>query len=234
MFVSHRRRTVCTILRYLQYSVITVLLRSVYTIVLGKGVPINIASPISSVVPTLDGPVLEVLAGSAIHLSLSEVQRRASRGTLSGTRRVLQRLVTEGVVLDVPGGYLLNREHVAAQAIDALVTIRARFLSRLHTEVASWPYQADLVGIFGSFARRDGDSRSDIDIVIVGEERCPDGVQDELARAVVTWTGNRAHIVAITRSELRAMRSVDEPILAEWRRDLEVVYGNTAAFEAAQ
>lgn len=192
----------------------------------------NIASPISSVVPTLDGPVLEVLAGSAVPLSLSEVHRRASRGALSGTRRVLQRLVIEGVVLDVPGGYLLNREHVAADAIEALVTIRARFLSRLHAEVASWSYQADLVGIFGSFARRDGGSRSDIDIVIVGEERCPDDVLDELASLVITWTGNRAQIVAITPSELRAMRSVDEPILAEWHRDLEVVYGNAAVFEA--
>ena len=192
----------------------------------------NIASPISSVVPTLDGPVLEVLAGSAVPLSLSEVHRRASRGALSGTRRALQRLVIEGVVLDVPGGYLLNREHVAADAIEALVTIRARFLSRLHAEVASWSYQADLVGIFGSFARRDGGSRSDIDIVIVGEERCPDDVLDELASLVITWTGNRAQIVAITPSELRAMRSVDEPILAEWRRDLEVVYGNAAVFEA--
>ena len=192
----------------------------------------NIASPISSVVPTLDGPVLEVLAGSAVPLSLSEVHRRASRGALSGMRRVLQRLVIEGVVLDVPGGYLLNREHVAADAIDALVTIRARFLSRLRTEVASWPYQADLVGIFGSFARRDGDSRGDIDIVIVGEEQCPDDVVDELARLVITWTGNRAQVVAITPSELRAMRSVNEPILAEWRRDLEVVSGSAAVFEA--
>ena len=192
----------------------------------------NIASPISSVVPTLDGPVLEVLAGSAIPLSLSEVHRRASRGALSGMRRVLQRLVIEGVVLDVPGGYLLNREHVAADAIDALVTIRARFLSRLRTEVASWPYQADLVGIFGSFARRDGDSRGDIDIVIVGEEQCPDDVVDELARLVITWTGNRVQVVAITPSELRAMRSVNEPILAEWRRDLEVVSGSAAVFEA--
>lgn len=192
----------------------------------------NIASPISSVVPTLDGPVLEVLAGSTIPLSLSEVQRRASRGALSGARRVLQRLVIEGVVLAVPGGYLLNREHVAADAIDALVTIRAKFLSRLRTEVASWPYQTDLLGIFGSFARRDGDSSSDIDIVIVGKERCPDEVLDELARLVITWTGNRTQIVAITRSDLRAMRSVDEPILSEWRRALEVVFGNTDVFEA--
>lgn len=192
----------------------------------------NVASPISSVVPSLDGPILEVLAGSAVPLSLSEVHRRASRGTPSGARLVLHRLVTEGVVLGVPGGYLLNREHVAADAIEALVTMRARFLSRLRTEVASWSYQADLVGIFGSFARRDGDSASDIDIVIVGEERCPDDVLDELAHHVVTWTGNRAQVVAVTPAELRAMRLVNEPILAEWHRDLQVIHGAAAVIQA--
>jgi predicted nucleotidyltransferase len=191
----------------------------------------NIASPIASVVPTLDGPILEVLTGSAEALSLSEVHRRASRGALSGARLVLQRLVAEGIVLDVPGGYLLNREHVATDAIEALVTMRATFLSRLRSEVASWSYRADLVGIFGSFARRDGDATSDIDIVIAGEQRCPDDILDELARRVVAWTGNRAQIVAITPSEIRAMRSIDEPILSEWRRDLQVIHGDTAVFE---
>ena len=46
----------------------------------------NVGSPIDSVVPTLDGPVLEVLASSSVTLSLTEIHRRASRGALSGVR----------------------------------------------------------------------------------------------------------------------------------------------------
>jgi len=195
----------------------------------------NVASPISSVVPSLDGPVLEVLAGSAVPLSLTEVHRRTTRGALNGVRKVLRRLVKEGVVLDVPGGYLLNREHVAADAVEALVTLRGRFLFRLRAEVASWSYHADLVGIFGSFARRDGDSASDIDIVLIGEERCPEDVLDELARRVLLWTGNRAQIMALTPSDLQRLQSAGEPILSEWRRDLEVVQGDVAVLaETAQ
>jgi predicted nucleotidyltransferase len=189
---------------------------------------VNISSPIESVVPTLDGPVLEVLAGSTTPLSLSEVQRRIRRGKLSGVRSVLHRLTNEGVVLKVPGGFLLNRQHVAAGAVEALVTLRGEFLSRLRAEVASWSYRADLVGLFGSFARREGDGESDIDILIVGEERCPDEVLDTLGLHVLTWTGNRAQVMALTRAELARIRAVGEPILAAWHRDLETVMGDVA------
>ena len=192
----------------------------------------DVASPISSVVPTLDGPVLEVLVGTAIPLSLSEVHRRSARGALSGVRRVLQRLVKEGVVLDVPGGYLLNREHIAADAVEALALLRGEFLTRLRAEVSSWSYQPDVVGIFGSFARRDGDSASDIDIVIVGEQLCPDEVLDDLARRVLAWTGNRAQVMALTQRDLRRLRSTGEPILSEWRRDLELVQGDASVLGA--
>lgn len=185
----------------------------------------NVASPISCVVPTLDGPVLEVLAGSSVPLTLSEIHRRSTRGALSGVSSVLRRLVSEGVVLAVPGGYLLNRDHVAVGAIDTLANLRSEFLARLRAEVASWSFPIHLVGIFGSFARRDGDARSDIDIVIVGEG-CPDDVIDVLASRVLAWTGNHAQVVVLTRSDLRQLVTQREPIVAEWRRDLEVVHGD--------
>jgi len=191
----------------------------------------NIASPISSVVPSLDGSVLEVLAGSSVPLTLSEVDRRASRGTPSGVRKVLRRLVNEGLVLNVPGGYLLNREHVAAGAVEALVTLRAEFLLRLRDEVASWTYHVDLVGLFGSFARREGDSKSDIDILIIGEDHCPDEVLDNLAVRVLNWTGNRAQVMALTHTDLRRLQSLGELIFAEWHRDLEVVQGDATVLD---
>ena len=192
----------------------------------------NVGSPIDSVVPTLDGPVLEVLASSSVTLSLTEIHRRSSRGALTGVRLVLQRLTQEGIVDAVPGGYLLNREHVATGAINALVGLRSEFISRLVEQVSSWSYDADLVGLFGSFARRDGDAESDIDILVVGEERLPDGLLDDLASRVLAWTGSHAQIMALTRTDLRRLRSADEPILTEWHRDLEMVLGDVALLGA--
>lgn len=188
----------------------------------------NTASPISCVVPTLDGPVLEVLARSSVPLSLTEIHRRSTRGALSGVRSVLRRLVREGVVAAVPGGYVLNREHVAAGAVDTLVNLRGEFIARLRTLVASWSYHSDLVGLFGSFARRDGDAESDIDILVVGDDAFPDHTLDTLANHVLAWTGNRAQVIALSKAEVRRLRAAGEPIISEWRRDLEVVHGDSS------
>src|SRR5205823_11543424 len=72
--------------------------------------PLNVSSPISSIIPSLDGAVLGALAGTTRPLNLSTVHELAGRGSLSGVRRVLLRLVKTGIVSDVPGGYILNRE----------------------------------------------------------------------------------------------------------------------------
>ncbi|MGH9185278.1 MAG: hypothetical protein ACRD0U_05630, partial [Acidimicrobiales bacterium] len=83
----------------------------------------NVSNPIWSVIPSLDGAVLSALAGTAAPLNLSAVHKLAGRGSLSGVRRVLIRLVGTGIVLDVPGGYVLNRDHVAATAIESLANL---------------------------------------------------------------------------------------------------------------
>ena len=208
------------------YFVVTTLFSKNYDIMKILRGPVNVATPISCVVPTLDGPVLEVLASSATPLKLTDIHRRAHRGALSGVRAVLLRLVEEGLVMAVPGGYQLNRDHVAAAAVELLVQLRGTFISRLRYEVTTWTYHADLVGLFGSFARRDGSARSDIDLLIVGDDPFPEGVLDELAAHVVRWTGNRAQIMALTRADLERLHLVNAELVEEWRRDLEVIVGN--------
>jgi predicted nucleotidyltransferase len=131
-------------------------------------------------------------------------------------------------VAAVPGGYSLNREHVAIGAVNALANLRSEFIARLRAEVASWSYRSDLVGLFGSFARRGGDAHSDIDILVIGEDGLPDDVLDTLASQVLAWTGNRAHVMALSRTDLRRLRAVDDPLVGEWGRDLEVVHGDSS------
>lgn len=185
----------------------------------------DVSSPISSVIPTLDGPVLGVLAGTTLPLTLTRVHRVAGQGSLSGVRRVLLRLVAAGLVTEVPGGYLLNREHVAASAIESLAQLWGECIARVKRKVQQWPEQPLLVGVFGSAARRDGDEESDIDLLLVLERACDGELSADLADAIRGWTGNPAHIVTLTRADLARIRRAREPVLAEWDRDLVVIHG---------
>ena len=189
----------------------------------------NVESPITSVIPTLDGRVLEVAAASTIPLSLTEIHRRSTAGTLSGIRKVLIRLVGEGVLFRQPGGYVLNRDHIAVPAITALTSMRSVFFARLRSEVASWEWHPDLLGIFGSFARRSGDSQSDIDILLISPHGCPDELRDRLCLRITAWTGNRVQVFDLTPSDVLRMQGQDEPLLDNWRRDLEIVMGQDSA-----
>jgi predicted nucleotidyltransferase len=193
----------------------------------------DVANPISSVIPSLDGAVLSALAGTTAPLNLSTVHRLASRGSLSGTRRVLVRLVDAGVVEHVPGGYALNRDHVAAPAITALSNLWGDVLDRIGHHVADWSRKPRLVGLFGSAARRDGDEQSDIDLVVVSEATDAAERAADLAAQVERWTGNPTRVVTVSSKGLRRMRRARERILVEWERDLVVIEGSRDALKAA-
>lgn len=70
----------------------------------------DVSMPISCVVPSLDGPVLVVLAGTTSPVGLAEIHRRTGRGSKSGIPHVLRRIVESGLIHEVPGGFVLNRE----------------------------------------------------------------------------------------------------------------------------
>ena len=194
---------------------------------------VNVGSPISSVIPSLDGSVLGALAGTTAPLNLSTVHRLAGRGSVSGTRRVLLRLVEAGIVLEVPGGYLLNRDHVAAPAIEALANLWGEVIDRMQRHVAEWGRRPRLVGIFGSAARRDGGEHSDIDLVVVSDVANASEHAAELAANVQRWTGNPTHVITAGSKDLRRMHRARERVLAEWERDLLVVVGTRDALKAA-
>lgn len=186
----------------------------------------DVAKPISSVIPTLDGPVLATLAATTAPIILSEIHRRAGRGSKSGVRRVLSRMVQVGVIHEVLGGFVLNRDHVAANSVVALADLHGELVRRIRLEVQSSGIETSLVGLFGSAARHDGDITSDIDILIISESTDIDDFRGHLGKQVFLWTGNHAQVVAITNSELRRLRKVNEPIVANWNRDIVVISGD--------
>jgi len=193
----------------------------------------DVSMPITAVVPSLDGPVLGALAASATPTGLAAIHARTGRGSKSGVRSVLLRMVDQGLVLEVPGGYVLNGDHIAAPAVELLATLHGELTSRIRAAVEEWLTPPVLVGMFGSAARRDGDVSSDIDVLVVSDDPDLDDCVDELADAIRRWTGNRAQVIGRTPKEIAGLRRTKEPILSEWTRDLVVIVGERAALGKA-
>ncbi len=178
--------------------------------------------PLSTVTPTLDGDVLVVLAGVDAELTGREVHRLANRGSEHGVRKVLDRLVGEGVVSRRPAGsaklYVLNREHLAAPAIEALAGMRRELLRRMREAVAAWSITPIAVIVFGSFARGEATRESDVDVLVIrrsgvdADDLAWSGQVNEFAAAVSAWTGNDARVLEYSEDELAEAR--DDEVLA--------------------
>lgn len=192
----------------------------------------DVSMPITTVVPSLDGPVLNALAATASPLGLAAVHARAGRGSKSGVRSVLLRMVNEGLVLEVPGGYVLNRAHIAAPAVEMLAGLHGELIGRIRAAVEEWTTTPELVGMFGSTARRDGDTSSDIDVLVVSDGPDLDDCVDGLVEQICRWTGNTAQVIGRTPKQIARLRRAKEPILAEWARDLIVIIGERNALGA--
>ena len=189
----------------------------------------DLAMPLAVVTPTLDAAVLNALAATTARTSGAQVHRMAGRGSPDGVRRVLTRLVGQGIVLaeEHPSAtfYLLNREHVAADAIIALTRLRTTIIDRITEALSGWSPEPMHASLFGSFARGEATATSDIDILVVSG---PAGAADQDARAaqtdqlaadVLRWTGNLGHIVDPTPDILAAMVAGDDPLVASWRTE---------------
>lgn len=189
----------------------------------------DVSMPISSVVPSLDGPVLVALAATTAPASLADLHRRAGRGSKSGVRAVLLRMIEVGLVDDVPGGFVLNREHVAAPAVAMLADLHGELVRRIRSTVDGWGGEVSLVGLFGSAARRDGDGSSDIDLLVVSDAEGLDDLIEKLTGLVRSWTGNRAQVIGMPSAELRRLRRAKEPIVARWDAEVVVICGDRRA-----
>jgi len=144
-------------------------------------------------------------------------------------QRILTRMVDSGLVTMAEAGsarlYTLNRDHVAADAVLALLDLRGKLFARIRDRLATWPVQPLAAAVFGSAARGDGGLDSDIDLFLVRPEDLDaddPGWSDqlsELAERVGRWSGNRASLIEATPSQVRAMIDREEPIVGDLHRD---------------
>jgi predicted nucleotidyltransferase len=199
----------------------------------------DVARPYTAIGPTLDTGVLAVLAGTTRPLTGREIARLMSRPSHSGVLDALNRLVEHGLVDREEAGraflFTLNREHLAAPAVDLLARMRTELVDRIRGTIASWEMKPVHVSLFGSTARGDGDTSSDIDLFIVRPESAEreDPLWQEqldlLARQIERWTGNPARIATVGESEIPRLGK-EEPLIAEALRvDAITLVGAEAA-----
>lgn len=186
----------------------------------------DLSVPLTVVTPTLDAVVLQALTATTSWSSGAQVHRTAGTGSADGVRKVLIRLVRQGIVQarDQPPAtlYRLNRSHVAADAIVALTRLRHVIIDRLVAELTTWDLPLLHASLFGSFARGEADSDSDIDLLLIppSDEAAGPAMEEatsRLVKDVFTWTGNRAHVVTPTLEVIASMVAADDPLVRSWR-----------------
>ncbi len=198
----------------------------------------DLSRPYTALCPALGGDVLAALAGTRRPLTGREVARLAGRRSHVGVRDVLARLVEQGLVDRQEAGpallYTLNRDHLAAPAVAVLAGMRSDLVRRLRTAIETWDIPPVHASMFGSAARGDGDSQSDVDIFIIRSTHVDDDDDawrmqlDTLAARVLRWTGNDARIAEVGEAEIPRLREAELPIVQNLRHDAIRLYGGEA------
>ena len=199
----------------------------------------NVSRPYAVISSPLDVEVLLVLRRTTRPLTGREVARLVRKGSEAGVRKALARLTAHGLVHAEEAGraflHTLNREHLAAPAVEVLATMRHELEGRLADEIEGWRVQPAHVSLFGSAARGDGDTASDIDLFLVR----PDDVEEHdavwreqvarLADHIYRWTGNRLAVAEVDAREVRRLRQDRPAIVEALSADAVTVAGPDAA-----
>ena len=188
----------------------------------------DLSSPISSVIPGVGGVVLQILARTYQPLTGSGIAKLAEgSSSRAGVTKALQNLVASGLVECRPAGranlYLLNRDHVAAESIEALAELRSATIERMKRSVARWKIEPVGVYLFGSAARGDGAVDSDIDVLVVRNVRVDEDAWThqtmDFAQKVMAWTGNHCEIIEYTKAEFSNLVRRKDRLIRSLSRD---------------
>ncbi len=181
--------------------------------------------PIEALASADRARLLTVLYRAGLPLSgrmIAALTDSVSQPTVS---RLLVNLVRTGLVLQVPGGYMINREHLAYQAVETLLDSTAEFGRRVSEAVAGWNTEPVSVVLFGSTARGEASPASDIDVLIVrpldtaaDDQQWADDVA-MLAERVQLWTGAACEVLEYDPAELEQLTREGDPLVDALRLD---------------
>ena len=195
---------------------------------------VDFVRPIEAVVPGAQGRLLAVLVETTAELNLRTVAHLAGISQAQASR-LLPDLVALGVVerREVPPASLfrLVPEHVASRALLALARSTDAVLDEMGRLASALPQPPASVIVFGSFARREADLDSDLDVVVVRPTEI-DEDDDRWSASIETWrhdvqrlTGNPVEVLETTPDETASKLAGRSPLWADIRRDGRVVHG---------
>jgi predicted nucleotidyltransferase len=195
----------------------------------------DLSRPWAPIRSPIDMEVLRVLRGTTRPLTGRDVARLVRTGSQPTVNASLRHLSDEGLAHAQEAGnaylYTFNRSHLAAPAVELLANIRTELESRLRDSIDQWEVAPIHASIFGSAARGDGDSSSDIDIFVVRPRTVPaDDPRwrdqlNELSDQVLAWTGNHAGLSEISEADIRRLRREQPKIVDELRHDAITIAG---------
>lgn len=184
----------------------------------GLTIDVDVSRPHAAISTTLDGDVLVVLAGTTKRLTGREITRLLKRRVShTGVQKALQRLTEQGIVSIEQAGaaqlYWLNRSHLAAPLAVQMAALRTSLIEKLTDALGSWSIQPVAAALFGSTARADGDTESDVDIFVVRPSDIPEDDRlwqtqlNEFVAEIYEWTGNHASIAEVSNDEIERLRT---------------------------
>ncbi len=194
--------------------------------------------PVESIIPGAQGRILAVLARTSGEPNLRTIAR-LSGVSVAQASRVLPDLVDLGIVerREAPPSALFRfvPEHVAASAVMALADIRQTVLDELARTASELDPPPASVVVFGSFARTEAVSGSDLDIVVVRPNSVSE--DDQLWRSAIdAWiwhirrlTGNRVEQLEVSEAEVGRLLRSRKPLWIDVQRDGIVVIGSSLA-----
>jgi len=185
---------------------------------------VDLSAPISDVVPGVRGALFGVLC----RLEQPVTRRRLAElaGVAPGhASKVVEDLIISGLVDETIAGrssmVALNRGHLAVPAVMALAGIRGELIRRLRARFAEMR-EVRGAWLFGSVARGDSGSDSDVDVLVIADGLDTSCFGDQVARLyadVRAWTGNDLQLVEHTQESWDRLVGAKNPLATEIRRD---------------
>ena len=194
----------------------------------------DLGSPVLDVAPTVRGALIQALA--RLEQPVTRRQLAAAAGVAPGNASaVIEELIQTGLVSETVAGrssmVVLNRNHLAAGPVLTLAGLRGELIRRLRERLSAWP---DLHGawLFGSVARGDADSDSDVDLLIVAHDLQSPDLHERLSHLqadVRSWTGNDLQFVEHSQASWRKLVRAKNPLVEQIRQDGIALTGDASA-----
>jgi predicted nucleotidyltransferase len=202
----------------------------------------DLRRPLRVLAPTLDADILAVLARADVGMTGRAIERETG-GSHGGITSALARLVKEGIVeverIGAAHLYRLNRDHLAAPCIERLAAIPLEFIERLRKTIEAWEIHPAAAVLFGSAARGEAGTESDIDILVVR----PTGVDPDapewreqligLDASATSWTGNDTRVLEYEEDEVARAGKRDAVLIEAAEEGIEL-FGSMGAIKRSR